>query len=636
MQMVDVRPSARPIQSCIQCRRRKIKCSRSYPCAPCLLRGEGQTCKEVDRNAVEASKKPSDQVDIVQRVQALEATVTKLSRLLAREFRGETADAGVETFLGPVSASVTTPTTNSALTSDADTRLGPSIRASFGSGSSEEDMAMMLEDFAMGHKVNRTRATQDAEGDSVCRRDDHANPSLPLPISHPLALLVDSSIDVVARLVRTLPGEWQSQCLIQFYFDRLDWYSKVLHRPTFLSESETLQQQITRGNLSLVRISFLGVYCMVLCLAVHLIEPHVAERLHLDLLTTSGLSQRLYSAAQACLQYDDFLGSHSLEHLQCIILMSVYQQNLDEADSHWALLGTAIKIAQNLGLSRLGSESDGHCYPAGWRSAVKREIARRVWWSLIFDDWSHAAAHNGTYSIHPSQNHTGYPANVDDIDLVEGHPVKSRPPAEYTEMTSLICRLRFVEMYRQVVDYMQAPTGYTFITDMDLKISQFISELPSYFRSSDREDRITPGSIKGLEMTLCLIMGETRRLRLHRPFLFRGYKERKYVKSREQCVHSAKAILGHLKNNHAQSAILLKWWIVLFYGFAAAVVLFIDLCHHKADEGPELEERRSALRDALELFKAAEHISTVSRNAIALLEGLLGILNYVYPEEVLI
>lgn len=68
----------------------------------------------------------------------------------------------------------------------------------------------------MGHKVNRSRATQDVEGDS-CRREDHLNPSLPLPISHPLALLVDSSTDIVARLLRTLPDEWQSQSLIQFY-----------------------------------------------------------------------------------------------------------------------------------------------------------------------------------------------------------------------------------------------------------------------------------------------------------------------------------------------------------------------------------------------------------------------------------
>jgi hypothetical protein len=35
-----------------------------------------------------------------------------------------------------------------------------------------------------------------------------------------------------------------------------------------------------------------------------------------------------------------------------------------------------------------------------------------------------------------------------------------------------------------------------------------------------------------------------------------------------------------------------------------AVVLFIDLCHHKADDSPDLEDRRNALRDALNLFKS--------------------------------
>ncbi len=96
------------------------------------------------------------------------------------------------------------------------------------------------------------------------------------------------------------------------------------------------------------------------------------------------------------------------------------------------------------------------------------------------------------------------------------------------------------------------------------------------------------------------------------------------VKSREQCIASAQAILDHLKSDDEQSAILLKWWIVLFYGFAAAVVLFIDLCHQKAaDDGRCLDQRRVELRQALDLFKTAEHISVVSRNAIALLEGLL-------------
>ncbi|PBK89251.1 hypothetical protein ARMGADRAFT_336462 [Armillaria gallica] len=594
--MAELRTSSRPIQSCFQCRKRKIKCNRAYPCAPCMLRGEGGQCKEVDRNAVASGKTAAETLDdVLGRLAILEQTVSKL---VSSGNQGKEKEKVKDKEKGR-----------------------SAIRSSFGVTSTDEDVAMMLEDFAMGHRVNRNRATQDF--DTTNNNEDPYTSASPSG-GHPLLLLLDPGVNIIARLVAMLPDEMRTRALVQFYFERLEWYSKVLHAPTFISELNVLLMQKSSESVGMVRVSFLGVYFMILCLSLHLIEPYVCERIGIDFSTASELSKRMYSAAQACLHYDDFLGAHSLEHLQCILLMGVYQQNLDEADTHWALLGSAIKIAQNLGMSRLGSESDERTYSVTWKSLVKRETARRVWWSLIFNDWSHAAAHNGTYAIHPSQNHTGWPANVNDRDLVDdGRPLRSRPTEEYTEMTFSLTRLRFVVLYREIVDEMQAPTGYSFVGEMDKRLEEMLKGVPEHFITDDNSLAVDE-RVKGLELTLCLIMGETRRLRLHRPYLFRGYKDRKYVKSREQCIASAQAILDHLKSDDEQSAILLKWWIVLFYGFAAAVVLFIDLCHQKAaDDGRCLDQRRAELRQALDLFKTAEHISVVSRNAIALLEGLL-------------
>ncbi|KAJ6614995.1 hypothetical protein B0H10DRAFT_2042843 [Mycena sp. CBHHK59/15] len=570
----------RPIQSCFQCRKRKIKCNRTYPCAPCILRGESDACREVDKSQDSSAKTTAESVeDLLHRVATLEAAVFKLS--------------DVSHALPVHATQLPTPRSSSA------GQGGESIiRSSFGTNTTDEDVAMMLEDFAMGHRVNQTRATQDLE--AVPYSDDDRSPKptagihLGVPDGHPLALLIDPGTNIMSRLLISFLPEAHTRALIQFYFDRLEWYSKVLHRPSFIADSRVLMIHIVSGNASAIRIAFLGVHYMVLCLALHLIEPGIRDQLGLSFAGASELARRMYSAAQACLYYDEFIGSHSLEHLQCIILMGLYQQNLDESDTHWALMGTAIKIAQNLGISRLGSEGEDRQYSTAWRS-------------VIWDDWSNAAAHNGTYSIHPSQNHTGFPANIND------------PAHTYTEMTFALCRLRFVELYRQIVDNMQAPTGYSFVIEIDRKISSAILELPASFRGPRSAE------VKGLELTLALIMGETRRLRLHRPFLFRGYKDRKFVDSRMQCVKSAEAILDYLKSDDEQSAILLKWWVVLFYGFAAAVVLFIDLCHQKADDRPDLEIRRVQLRQALDLFKTAEHVSAVSRNAIVLLEGLLNV-----------
>ncbi|KIK53870.1 hypothetical protein GYMLUDRAFT_49165 [Collybiopsis luxurians FD-317 M1] len=684
--MSDSRTCSRPIQSCYQCRKRKIKCNRAYPCAPCLLRGEGDVCREVDRSHSSSSKSTVETLDdVLHRVSVLERVVSRLSKLLPPDLVASGSGEFESTSSIAMAASSSTPksqtndgprpTEPAPSGNKADAKLKSAIRSSYGSVSNDEEAAMMLEDFAMGHRVNRSRAAQDLQqgsepysyantaygsqgGHVYSEMYETTIQSMPTPVSamdamapqfglpdrHPLSLLIDPSTNVISRLVSVLPSQNHCATLIHFYFERLEWYSKVLHAPSFLSDANHLVDQVSMAinsdwDLSVlghVSVPFLSVYLMVLCLSLHLIEPEICRRLNLGFGEAIELSKKMYNAAQACLYVSDFMGNHSLEALQCLILMGVYQQNLDEADSHWALLGSAIKMAQNLGISRLGSESENRTYSGIWKSVVKREIARRIWWSLIFNDWSHAAAHNGAYSVHPSQNHTGFPANVNDVDLVEGFPLKERPLTEYTEMTLSLTRFRFVEIYREIVDNMQSPTGYEFVMEMDIKLRKMQEEIPRYFQESDSQlvDKAASVSagpnrakqdVKRLELTLCLVMGETRQLRLHRPYLFKGYKDRKYAKSREQCINSARSILNLLKSNDEQSAILLKWWMVLFYGFAAAVVLFIDLCHYKADEGPDLEQRRAELREALDLFKTVEHISSVSRNAIALLEGLMSV-----------
>ncbi|KAK7435698.1 hypothetical protein VKT23_019531 [Stygiomarasmius scandens] len=615
--------------------------------------------------------------DVVHRVSVLERTVKQLSGSLPSQ--ADDVDAIISKLPSPEhhAPDRQSSTKSTAANGKENHKFLSTIRSSYGTASTDEDVAMMLEDFAMGHRINRSRAAQDLECEPVSPSYLYPTPSsvdgpsfgqygpptlsFPHPSSptdgmspvfglgdgHPLGLLIDPTVNVTAKLVALLPSASRCRLLVQFYFERLEWYSKVLHAPTFQSDAESLLRQIAIATpsalnpdpvpsaLAHISLPFLSVYFMVLCLALHLIEPGLCRQLNIGFTEATELGTKMYNAAQATFYVGNFLANHSLEALQSFILMGVYRQNVDEADSHWALLGSAIKIAQNLGISRLGSESEDRRYTGSWRSLIKRETARRVWWSLIFDDWSHAAAHNGAYSVHPSQNHTALPANINDVDLVEGRPLREMPETQYTEMTLSRTRFRFVELYRQIVDNMQSPSpsGYGFVLEMDAKLRKMQEDIPSYFQDNPHGE---PGNIlskeqllasakgvKGLELTLSLIMGETRQLRLHRPFLFRGYKDKRFAKSRDQCISSARAILNYLKSNDEHSAILLKWWIVLFYGFAASVVLFIDLCHQKADDAPDLEYRRAELREALDLFKTAEHISTVSRNAIVLLEGLM-------------
>ena len=101
-------------------------------------------------------------------------------------------------------------------------------------------------------------------------------------------------------------------------------------------------------------------------------------------------------------------------------------------------------------------------------------------------------------------------------------------------MTYSLTRFRFVEIYRQIVDNMENPTGYGFIVDTDARLREMLEvDVPASFQIPEGSQRESAGhhlrGVKRMEFNIALIMGETRRLRLHRPFLFRGYKDRKYV-----------------------------------------------------------------------------------------------------------
>lgn len=106
-------------------------------------------------------------------------------------------------------------------------------------------------------------------------------------------------------------------------------------------------------------------------------------------------------------------------------------------------------------------------------------------------------------------------------------------------------------------------------------------------------------------------------MRLHRPYLSRSYTDPKYSASKDRCVHAARSILAHIRVAGERAPDLLKNWLTLFLGFAASIVVFIDLTRN-----PSLETRL-VLRETLALFKTAQFVSTAARNAVSLLEGLL-------------
>lgn len=210
-------------------------------------------------------------------------------------------------------------------------------------------------------------------------------------------------------------------------------------------------------------------------------------------------------------------------------------------------------------------------------------------------------------------------------------------------MSSFLCRLRFIELWRQMVDEVNYNGGYwpEFALQMETKITEVIGNIESYFQST-RDTRKQPHRTSDtmvMEKNLCQVMGQALLLQLHRPFLLKGYSDALYVSVlRDQggfkfkhlplgtlprSVHSGCSAYPPISLHRlsSQGITSLAYWGVVWplrrkfpTGYTTirwcnklpvqAVVLFIDLCHlRQTGIDTEIEARRKEIQSLLHLFR---------------------------------
>lgn len=111
---------------------------------------------------------------------------------------------------------------------------------------------------------------------------------------------------------------------------------------------------------------------------------------------------------------------------------------------------------------------------------------------------------------------------------------------------------------------------------MDTRICRLIESFPPYFAnvSDAPQDPRSPNLVK--ECLLIRITAANRHLRLHRPYLMRGYHDKAFTASKDRCVASARSVLTLLQIAGQRCPEIFKIWIVLFYGFVAVGSGFAD------------------------------------------------------------
>lgn len=124
------------------------------------------------------------------------------------------------------------------------------------------------------------------------------------------------------------------------------------------------------------------------------------------------LSLRWYEATITCLNMARYIEVHTIYSVQAIATLTISAHILGYSNSQSVLLASAGRIAQSLGLHRLGSEPVS-TPPAQLR---KREAGRRVFTQLCTQDWF-SIPFSESYALNPSFIRTAKPLNCNDDDM---------------------------------------------------------------------------------------------------------------------------------------------------------------------------------------------------------------------------
>lgn len=168
------------------------------------------------------------------------------------------------------------------------------------------------------------------------------------PFTHPQILLT--------RDVPSLPPATIVDTLLENYFSHLHRVFPIVHWPTFLSDNDRVSRI---GSFSGAPREWVAmVFAMLACGSLHSLDQELVLKGKDFLQTSVSL-------------IDVWQDAFSLDQVRTVMLISIFLYETNLKSASWVWLGSAVKMAQDLGL-----HIESGC------SSMEAELRKRVWWAL--------------------------------------------------------------------------------------------------------------------------------------------------------------------------------------------------------------------------------------------------------------
>ncbi|OAG06575.1 uncharacterized protein CC84DRAFT_1053897, partial [Paraphaeosphaeria sporulosa] len=533
------RLSQRQPLACVACTKSKVRCDKHIPCARCFRRNT-----PCERETVELSRRRRRKSAFGSR-----ATDEEWSLLGKCSIPAEVPDG--MPFLPELRAN--------SVTSSLRENPNPSHRApSLSAAKVPQDVAsaqVKFEDLA-------TCIEGLAWGRHQCHKYPHRN-CLRFGTQHDTSMRGPLAEDLLEKL----PDVATARRMIEFHVRLLSWYHNVLHIPTFLAQCETFWRSayIEDGQ-------WLAMYCAVLSASAWSIHNSPGCQDCFDVLHTCPSPTELFSVVGNILNVEDFMSRHTIFSLQAICISGMVANVLGKSDLLITWLNASIRIAQCLGLHRIGDETSGDT----WSEAVEKEIGRRVWLKLVELDY-HSIPYTGTYSISLKHCSTKPPGNCND-------DFQPQNEAILTASTYTLTQAKMAVLIPALLDGPSAgddvASRYEHVIAIDRQMRQLVAGIPTPLLRQSSSVASNPEWLTLARRTLAIAAAD-KIIMIHRAFLLKSFQSPAYLFTRQTCVSAARTILREHDEISKAGPECPPIWIHSAFCVAAIVVICLELlyCH---------------------------------------------------------
>ncbi|KIW73442.1 hypothetical protein PV04_01563 [Phialophora macrospora] len=455
-----VRRRNRMITSCLECRRRKLRCDKLHPCT---------NCNKFSRECLFLA--PALDSVSQQRLNEIKEKMGSLERVLEQDVarkEGKIISTAALNSQRRTSADLPggedSSSDNEAAVPEDEKGLEPTPLAVIDASYEDDANDDVLD---LGIKIGKMRLTErlggffrprlheemdiqlaeaahddrtaDEKLSAMPRLPDHTSDFLAPGPSYiaPGSGFVFGDVGSKRSLLNFLPAKAAADLLVRTYFENVHFIARVVHWPSFQLHYDNFWTSVLAGleppawQQSLVlAVLFSAVASMA--------EKDVTAIFARPKSTILGNFQ---TGTEVALSKAQFLRATKLETLQALVIYLIPMCRDQVSRAHSVIVGMAVRLGECMGLHRDPDEVYG-------LSPVECHVRRIVWFQLCFLDFRTCESQGPRPGVKREDYDTKFPLNIDDNDLLLARPREAT--TKWTDMTMSRIHFECTEMQRVI------------------------------------------------------------------------------------------------------------------------------------------------------------------------------------------